>query len=54
MAKNTGPGSRIGAVRQRSEFQHKGGWFKRDTKSGRILYGSARQHKGVRNEKGAS
>lgn len=51
MAKNTGRGHRIGAVKGRSEFQAKATWFKRDTKTGRILTGSPHQHKGVRNEK---
>jgi hypothetical protein len=40
-----------GAVRSRSEFQHNGQWFKRDTTTGRIMNGSPNQHKGVRNEK---
>ena len=51
MAKNTGKGSRKGAVKARSEFKHNGQWFKRDTQSGRILNGSPKEHKGVRNEK---
>lgn len=51
MAKNTGKGHRIGAVKGRSEFEHTGTWLKRDTGSGRILNGSPKQHKGVRNEK---
>jgi len=51
MAKNTGKNHRIGAVKSRSEFQHNGQWFKRDTKTGQILNGSPNQHKGVRNEK---
>lgn len=51
MAKNTGKGHRVGAVRGRSEFKVKGTWFKRDSKTGRILNGSPQQHKGVRNEK---
>lgn len=51
MAKNTGRGYRTGAVRGRSEFQHNGTWFKRDTATGRIMNGSPSQHKGVRNEK---
>ncbi|GAA1831713.1 MULTISPECIES: hypothetical protein [Agromyces] len=51
MAKNTGRGHRTGAVRGRSEFQHNGSWFKRDTATGRIMNGSPKQHKGVRNEK---
>jgi len=51
MAKNTGKGYRVGAVRSRSEFKHGSAWFKRDAKTGRILNGSPTQHKGVRNEK---
>lgn len=51
MAKNTGKGHRIGAVKGRSELKHNGQWFKRNTDSGRILNGSPKQHKGVRNEK---
>ena len=51
MAKNTGRGSRVGAVKSRSEFSHNGQWFKRDTATGRVLNGSPNQHKGVRNEK---
>jgi len=51
MAKNTGKGHRIGAVKSRSEFKHNGNWFKRDTKAGQIINGSPKQHKGVRNEK---
>ncbi|RKR75903.1 hypothetical protein [Frondihabitans australicus] len=50
MAKNTGKGFREGAVKGRSEFQRGNTWFKRDTATGRIMDGSARQHKGVRNE----
>jgi hypothetical protein len=51
MAKNTGPGHRVGAVTNRSEFKSGKAWFKRDTTTGRIMNGSANQHKGVRNEK---
>ena len=51
MAKNTGNGHRKGAVRSRTEFQHNGVWFKRDTTTGRIMNGSSKQHKGVRNER---
>lgn len=51
MAKNTGRGHRVGAVKGRSEFQVGNTWFKRDTATGRILNGSPNQHKGVRNEK---
>jgi hypothetical protein len=51
MAKNTGRGHRAGAVKGRSEFKVGQTWYKRDTGSGRILNGSAKEHKGVRNEK---
>lgn len=51
MAKNTGKKHRVGAVKSRSEFKRGSNWFKRDTKTGRILNGSPEQHKGVRNEK---
>lgn len=51
MAKNTGKGRRVGAVKARSEFKSNGTWFKRDTKTGRILNGSPNGYKGVRNEK---
>lgn len=51
MAKNTGKNHRIGAVRSRSEFPHNGQWFKRDTATGRIMNGSPKEHKGVRNER---
>jgi len=52
MAKNTGRGHRVGAVKGRSEFKVLGQtWFKRDASTGRILNGSPKQHKGVRNEK---
>ena len=51
MAKNTGRGHRVGAVRGRSEFKVANTWFKRDTSTGRIMNGSPEQHKGVRNEK---
>lgn len=51
MAKNTGNGHRVGAVKGRSEFQVGKTWFKRDTATGRIMNGSPDQHKGVRNEK---
>lgn len=51
MAKNTGRGHRVGAVKGRSEFKRDSTWFKRDTGTGHILNGSPNQHKGVRNEK---
>lgn len=41
MAKNTGDNHRIGSVRERSQFEHNGTWFKRDTTSGRIMDGKA-------------
>ena len=50
MAKNTGRGHRVGAVKARSEFKVGNTWFKRDTSTGRIMNGSAQQPKGVRNE----
>jgi len=52
MAKNTGKGHRLGAVKSRSEFKHPNGTFvKRDTTTGRILNVSDKPHKGVRDEK---
>lgn len=51
MAKNTGKGRRVGAVKTRSEFKSNGTWFKRDAKTGRILNGFPNEHKGVLNEK---
>lgn len=51
MAKNTGRGHRVGAVKGRSEFKVGKSWFKRNTTTGRIMNGSPKQHKGVRNEK---
>lgn len=52
MAKNTGKGFRLGAVKSRSEFRHPNGTYvKRDSKTGRILNVSTRPHKGVRDEK---
>jgi hypothetical protein len=51
MAKNTGRGHGIGAVKRGSEFKVGKTWFKRDTSTGRILNGSPNQHKGVSNEK---
>lgn len=51
MASNTGKGFRRGAVKNRSEFQHNGQYFKRDTETGRIMNGSPKPHKGVRDEK---
>jgi hypothetical protein len=51
MAKNTGKGYRRGAVKNRTEFQWNGGWFKRSTENGQIMNRSDHQHKGVTNEK---
>ena len=51
MAKNTGRSHRVGAVKGRSEFKVGKTWFKRDAAIGQIMNGSAKQHKGVRNEK---
>jgi hypothetical protein len=52
MAKNTGEGHRVGAVKERSEFQHPNGTHvKRDTNTGRIMNVSDKPHKGVRDEK---
>jgi hypothetical protein len=50
MATNTVRGHRIGAVKGRGEFKVGRNWFKRDSSTGRILNGSPKQHKGVRNE----
>jgi hypothetical protein len=41
MGRNTGDGYRIGSVRNRSQFEHNGVWFKRDTETGQILNGKA-------------
>ena len=52
LAKNTGKGRRVGAVRNRSEFKHPNGTHvKRDTRTGRILNVSEKPHKGVRDER---
>lgn len=51
MAKNTGKGYRVGAVKNRSEFKRDGTWFKRNTATGQIINGSPKEHKGVTNEK---
>ena len=51
MAKNTGRGHRVGAVKGRSEFKVGKTWYKRDTTTGQIINGSKNQHKGVSNEK---
>lgn len=53
MAKNTGKGHRVGAVKGRSEFKNAatGGYTKRDTSTGKFLNNSKNPHKGVRDEK---
>jgi hypothetical protein len=54
MAKNTGAGSRKGAISQRSQFKMPTGQYvKRDTKTGRIIDVKADNtpFKGVRKEK---
>ena len=52
MAKNTGKGSRRGAVKNRSEFKHPNGTHvKRNTQTGRIMNVSKNPHKGVRDER---
>jgi hypothetical protein len=56
MAKNAprGDGHRVGAVRQRSQFQAPNGvWYKRDAQTGRIMDGKANHDpfKGVRRER---
>lgn len=51
MAKNTGRGHRVGAVKGRSEFKSGTTWVKRDSATGRIMNVSNNQHKGVRNER---
>lgn len=51
--KPTGDGHRKGAVRERSQFEHNGTYFKRDTETGRIMSGKqdGTPYKGVRKEK---
>lgn len=53
MAKNTGAGSRRGAVTGRSQVHTPSGWVKRDTTSGRFMDRKAdpQPFKGVRREK---
>lgn len=53
MAKNTGAGSRRGAVTSRSQVKTSGGWVKRDAGSGRFMDRKADSapFKGVRKEK---
>jgi hypothetical protein len=55
MAKNgkTGDGHRIGAVKERSQFQHPNGhWMKRDANTGKIMdvKSDEKPFKGVRKE----
>lgn len=51
MAKNTGHGHRVGAVRSRTESRHPNGTHvKRDTATGRITNVSRNPHEGVRDE----
>jgi hypothetical protein len=53
MAKNTGRGSRAGAVRGRSQVKNASGtWIKRDTSTGRFLDVKANgsRFKGIRRE----
>lgn len=53
MATNSpaGDGHRNGPVTQRSQFERDGTWFKRDTKTGRIMDGKAdKPFKGVPKE----
>jgi hypothetical protein len=54
MAKNTGQGYRIGAVRKRSQVENPSGHYtKRDAESGQFIdqKSDARPFKGVRKEK---
>lgn len=56
MAKNDpkGDGHRIGAIRDRSQFQHPNGhWVKRDSDTGQFMHvkHDAEKFKGVRREK---
>ena len=53
MAKNTGKGHRVGAVRNRTEFKNSatGGYTKRNTTNGQFMNNSTKPHKGVRDEK---
>lgn len=48
-----GDGKRVGMVRERSQFEHKGTYFKRDTETGRIMSGKSdgTPYKGVRKER---
>lgn len=51
--KPIGDGHRIGAVRNRSQFEHNGIYYKRDAETGRIMSGKqdGTPYKGVRREK---
>lgn len=55
MAKNSGKGSRVGAVRGRSQVQNTrtGVWTKRDDGTGKFMSGKSdgTKYKGVRREK---
>lgn len=52
MARNTGKGYRIGAVKNRREIRlPNGNLMKIDTKTGRFMNQSKNEHKGVRGPK---
>jgi hypothetical protein len=53
MAVNTGKGTRVGAVKDRAQFQNEktGQWVKRDTETGKILSSSSNKYKGIKEEK---
>nr|WP_169806339.1 hypothetical protein [Herbidospora sakaeratensis] len=53
MAKNTGNGHRVGAVKNRSQVLTPTGWVKRDSGTGQFLdrKADAQPFKGVRREK---
>jgi hypothetical protein len=53
MAKNTGKGFRLGAVKSRSQTQSPSGFVKRDAKTGRFLdvKSDGKPFKGVSKEK---
>jgi hypothetical protein len=53
MAKNTGSGSRRGAVRGRSQTKSPSGWVKRNTSTGRFMdkKSNPKPFKGVTKEK---
>lgn len=50
MGKNTGDGTRIGCVKNRSQFynQQTEMWMKRDDTTGKIVSGSKNSYKGVK------